>query len=117
MTTLAAARTALVSAVGAKDDYADPPACLVFSEGCDMEGSTLDGSYLWRFRVACYVAANSDTAVGDVAMNTYLATQVAALRALAGWQLVSVGRTGTAELAGGSVLAADIIVLTKVTLS
>ena len=117
MSSLAASRAALVSAVGAKDDYADPPACLVFSEGTDLSASLGDGSLLWQFRVSCYVPANSDLGGGDVAMNAYLATQLAILYALPYWQVVSVGPTGATQIAGSDVLAADITVRTYLTLS
>lgn len=117
MTTLAAARSALVTATGAKDDVVDPPGCMVFSEGADFAGMLGDGSLIWRFRILCYVAASSDNAAGDVLMNAYLATQVAALMALSYWRLESVGPTGVSQLAGGDLLAANITVSTYVTLS
>lgn len=117
MTTLAAARTALVTAVTANDDYVDPPGCMVFSEGTDFDGSTRDGQLRWTFRVMCYVAAKSDNAAGDVLMNAYLATQVGLLQALDDYRVVSVGATGTAQWAGNDVLVANINVQTYVTLS
>lgn len=116
MTTLAAARSALVTAVGAKDDVVDPPGCLVFSDGADLAG-TLKGQILWRFRVMCYVAANSDNAAGDVLMNAYLATQLGIIQALAGWAPATVSATGVSSWAGSDLLTADIAVSTYVTLT
>lgn len=117
MSTLAAARAALVTAVGASDDVVDPPGCMVFSEGTDFAGALGDGTLPWRFRILAYVAARSDSAAGDVLMNAYLATLVAALYALPYWRVESVGPTGVSQLAGGDLLAANITVSTYVTLA
>ena len=115
MTSLAAARTALVTAVGAKDDYADPPGCMVFSNGTDAQG-TLSGSYLWRFRVMCYVGYKADNAGADVELAAYVATKLAALQAVP-YQIDGVSPVGTRQIAGGEHLTADITVSTYVTLS
>lgn len=72
---------------------------------------------LWRFRVTLLVPANSDLGGGDVAMNAYIATQLAILYGVVGLRVESVGPTGVAQWAGSDVLAADIAVSTYVQLA
>lgn len=116
MITLAAARTALVSAVGASDDYVDPPGCMVWSDGSDTK-PTGKGSVIWRFRVMCYIGYKSDSAASDVELSAYVAAKTLILIALAGWTVDGVSPVGTRDIAGGTHLTADIAVSTYVTLS
>jgi hypothetical protein len=117
MTTLAAARTALLSAVGASDDYVDPPGCMVFSEGADLSQIWGDGSLIWRWRVTCYVGYKSDSAASDVELSAYVAAKALVLLSDPVWGVVSASPATIRTIAGGDHLAADIAVFTRVTLA
>lgn len=117
MTTLAAARAALVTAVGASEAYVDPPGCMVFSNGSDLSTPTLKGSVLWSWRVMCYVGEFKQSAETSPALSAYVAAKLAALFALEGFSVDSVSPDTTRQLAGGDHLAADIAVSAYVTLS
>lgn len=117
MTTLAAARAALVTAVGASDDYVDPPGCMVFSEGSPLAPMFGDGSVPWSFRVTCYVGYKSDSAASDVELSAYVAAKTLVLLQDPVWLLSGVTPATIRSLAGGEHLTADISVSTKVTLA
>jgi hypothetical protein len=113
MTTVAAARTALVTAVSASEKETNGTACYVFSAGTDfvrLGGSSTE----WRFRVTCAVGWNSDIGTMEGALATLVLAKVTIVNALAGWRLVDVGPSTSRQIAGGDHLAADIAVTTKV---
>lgn len=118
MTTLAQARSALVTAVGASGAAVDPPATYVFSRGSDLEVLGRGGSgttgYKWGFRVQCVVAYQGDDATASASCAALLQTTVAALLALAGWELERVSADLIIETAGGKYFGADIDVSTVV---
>lgn len=117
MTTLAAARAAIVTAVGASETYVDPPGCMVFSGGSDLIAPTLKGSVLWSWRVSCYVGEFKQNAESSKDLSAYVAVKLAALLALEGFSVDSVTPDTTRQIAGGDHLAADIAVSAYVTLS
>lgn len=116
MTTLAEARAALVTAVGAVDDYSDTTGCMVFSEGSPLSPVYGDGSVIWRWRVACYVGFRNNSGTSDIELGELVAAKVVILLGLAGWSLDGVSPAGTTQISGNDSLAADIAVSTKITL-
>ena len=113
MTTVAAARTALVTAVSASEKETQGTACYVFSAGSDF--NRLGGSSTeWRFRVTCAVGWNSDIGTMETALATQVLAKVSIINALAGWRLIDVSADVARQIAGGDHLAADIAVSTKV---
>ena len=117
MTTLAAARAALVTAVGAVDDYGDTTGCMVFSEGSPLSPMYGDGSVNWNWRVACYVGFRNNSGTADIELAELVAAKVLIIQALPGWKLDGVSASGVAQISGNDSLAADIAVSTKVTLA
>lgn len=113
MTTIAQARTALVSAVGAAEKYASPPGCFVFSSGTDMAGLGRTGVE-WGFRVVCYVGYKGDDGQASADLAAVVAAKLATLNASNIYRIVSVGPDGVRTIAGGEHLTADIAVTTKV---
>ena len=113
MSTIAQARAALSTLVGASDDAIAPPAVYVFSNGTDME--RLGGVGVeWAFRVTCVVGIPGNNAQASDALATLIAAKLSALNAPSVWRVLSVSREGTTEVAGSKLLAADIAVSTKV---
>ncbi len=113
MSTVAQARAALSSLVGASDDAIDPPACYVFSNGSEMQ--RLGGVGIeWEFRVTCVVGIFGSNAQASDALATMISAKLALLNAPSVWRVISVSREGTTEVAGSKLLAADIAVSTKV---
>lgn len=113
MTTVAQARAALVTAVGASDAPVDPPACYVYSNGSDL--APLGGEGVeWEFRVTCSVGDYSDDAQMSAALASLVASKLATLYALAGWRVRSVGPDQIRRIAGGDQFTADIAVSTVV---
>jgi hypothetical protein len=113
MTTIAQARAALVTAVGAVDAEGTAAACYVFSGGTDMERLGQTGVE-WEFRVTCAVGLRGTLSTGSAELAAYVAGKLATLNALAGWRIVRVSPDGGRTIGGGEQLAADIIVSTKV---
>lgn len=113
MTTLDAARDALVAAIGASPAPIDPPACYVFSNGTDMTKAGGSG-VVWEFRVTCAVGYSSDDADASAALGALVASKLAILWALGGWTIAGVGQDGVRQIAGGEQLTADIAVTTPV---
>jgi hypothetical protein len=114
MTTVADAHAALSTAVGAASEIVSPPACIVFSQGSDLRG--LGGSQVeWRYNVTCYVGWQ-DNAGSTTELAGLVQAKLVILRALAGWAVISVTPDTIRELAGGSMLSADIAVSSKVEL-
>ena len=113
--TYAAARSALVTAVGASDEIVAGPACIVFSNGSDLE-RVGGANVVWGFNILCYVGLR-DNAVTSGELATYVQAKMVTLYALAGWSIVSVGRDTVRSLAGSELLTADIAVTTYVTLT
>ncbi len=116
MTTLGAARTALVSAVSALSDATSGTGCVVYSNGSNMQLRG-DGSALWQFRVTCYVGYQADSAQNSKDLATLVAAKLVILLSLAGWQIDSVSPDVVRSIAGGDHLSADIAVTTTVTFS
>ena len=118
MTTLVAARAALVTAVGASEAAVDPPATYVFSRGSDLEllgrGPSGTTGYRWGFRVQCVVPYQGDDATASRASATLVTSTVATLLALTGWELERVSADLIIETAGGKYFGADIDVTTVV---
>lgn len=115
MTSVATARTALDTAVDASDEIVAGPACIIFSNGSDLQG--LGGSNVeWGFNILCYVGLR-DNAVTSSELATYVQAKLVILRALAGWSVLSVGRDTIRQLAGADCLTADIAVSTTVELA
>ena len=113
MTTLAAARSALVTAVGASDSMADPPATYVYSQGSDM--TRLGGTGVeWRFRVSCVVGYQGDDATAEGALFSLLTSKLAILNPLAGWAIDRVSPSLVTDIGGGKYYSADIDVSTVV---
>ncbi len=113
---VAAARQALVTAVGATDGPVSPPALVVVSGGSDLRG--LGGTNVeWTFRVVCYAGLYSDNAAMEDILAAQVQSTLAVLRALAGFSIVSVSPSLIRDSDGGRVLAADIAVTTSVTLT
>lgn len=115
MTTLAAARTALVTAVGGDDDYVAPPGVFVYSSGSDVRGIGR-GQVEWLFRCTAYVGiGQADSAAASVALAAHVVSLLATLRAT-GYAVVSVGPDVLRTIAGGDHLCADITVGIMVTI-
>ena len=113
MTTIAQARAALSTLVGASDEAVDPPACYVFSNGTEFE--RLGGTGVeWNFRVTCVVGIPGNNAQASDALAAMIAAKLALLNAPGTWQINGVSREGTVESAGSKLLTADIAVSTKV---
>ncbi len=113
MTTLAAARSALVTAVGASDSMADPPATYVYSRGSDM--ARLGGTGVqWGFRVSCVVGYQGDDATAEASLFTLLASKLAVLIPLAGWAIERVSPSLVTDTGGGKYYSADVDVSTVV---
>ena len=113
MSTIAQARAALSTLVGASDDAIDPPAVYVFSNGSEL--NRLGGVGVeWEFRVTCVVGIPGNNAQASDALATLIAAKLSALNAPSVWRVLSVSREGTTEVAGSKLLAADIAVSTKV---
>ncbi len=109
MTTLAAARTALVTLVGGDDDYVSPPGAFVYSSGSDLRGIGR-GQVEWQFRVTGYVGiGQADSAAASVALAAHMLTILQALRA-APYAVISIGPDVVRTIAGGDHLSADITV-------
>jgi len=116
MTTIAQARTALVSAVGGTDGPISPPATVVVSNGSDL--TSLGGeSTEWGFRVVVYAGLYSDNAAMEDILAALVIAKLAALRALAGCRIISVSGSLIRESDGGRLLAADIAVSMNITLT
>lgn len=113
MTTVADARAALVTAVGAAEAEVDPPACYVFSGGSDL-GLAGGTSIEWSFRVTCAVGIPGDMAQASTALATLVAAKLTILWALPGWRVISVGGDQTRQIAGGEQFTADITAVTLV---
>jgi hypothetical protein len=113
MTTVASARAALVTAVGASDYEIDPPACYVFSSGSDLTNLGGRGTR-WTFRVVCAVGIPGDFAQSSATLAALVEAKLQILWALAGWQVDSVGPDHTSLIAGGEQFTADIAVSTPV---
>ncbi len=114
MSTIAQARDALDTAVGASDEIVAGPACIVFSNGSELQ--RLGGTNTeWGFNVLCYVGLR-DNRVTSTELATYVQAQMVILTALAGFRIVSVGRDTVRTLAGSDLLTADIAVTTTVAL-
>ena len=113
MTTVAAARTALVAAVSASEKETNGTASYVTSGGTDF--TRLGGSSCeWTFRITCAVGWNTDWGVMETALATLVAAKVTILQASAIYQLVSVGTASSRQIGGGDHLTQDIGVTTKV---
>jgi hypothetical protein len=113
---VAAARAALVSAVGATDGPLSPPCLAVVSGGSELRGLG-GGNVEWTFRVVCYAGAYTDNAGLEDALGALVQSTLVTLRSLAGWSIVSVSPSLIRDADGGRVLAADIAVTTSVTLT
>ncbi len=113
MTTVAAARTALVSAVSASEKETNGTACYVTSGGTDF--TRLGGSSCeWTFRVTCAVGWNTDIGTMETALATLVAAKVAILQASSLYHMETVGAASSRQIGGGDHLTADISVTTKV---
>ena len=113
MTTVAQARAALVTAVGAVDAYRAPPQCYVYSNGTSME--ILGGSSVkWGFRVTCAVGWKADDAKASQALAAVLAAKLAILQASSLYEIASVGPDVVRQIGGADHLTADIAVSCKV---
>ena len=113
MTTVAAARTALVSAVSASEKETNGTACYVTSGGTDF--TRLGGSSCeWTFRITCAVGWNTDIGTMETALATLVAAKVTILQASSVYGLVSVGTASSRQIGGGDHLTADIAVTCKV---
>ena len=113
MTTIAQARAALVTAVGAVDAYRTPPQTYVYSGGTDME--RLGGSSTkWAFRVICAVGWKSDDAKASAALAALLAAKLAILQASSLYEITSVSPDVVRQIGGADHLTADIAVSCKV---
>lgn len=113
MTTVAQARAALVTAVGAVDAYRTPPACYVYSNGTDFTG--LGGSSVeWGFRVTCAVGWKSDDAKASTALGTLVLAKLVILQASPLYRIVSVSGDQVRQIGGADHLTADIAVTCKV---
>jgi hypothetical protein len=111
MTSLAQARSALVTAVSAAQSAIDPPACYVWSNGSDL--TNLGGSNVqWEFRVVCEVGYNGPDA--SVALDALVAAKLVILWALPGYSVTAVTPEGISTIAGGEYLTASITVTTPV---
>jgi hypothetical protein len=113
MTTIAAARDELVTAVGAVNPGVDPPACYVYSNGSDL--TSLGKSALeWGFRVTCDVGLQGDDDNQSDALSALVLAKLTILQALAGWRILSVSADQIRTIAGGDHFTADIAVSTRV---
>lgn len=114
---IAAARAALVSAVGATDGPASPPAIIVVQGGSDLKG--VGGSNVeWTYRIILMAGLYSDDAQMEDLLATMLQTALVTLRSLSGFSIVSVTPSLVRQdKDGGRTLAADIAVTTSVTLT
>jgi hypothetical protein len=113
--TIAQARDALDTAVGASDEIVAGPACIVFSNGSDLSG--LGGANVeWGFNVLCYVGLR-DNRVTSTELAAYVQSIMVIIQALAGFRMVSVSRDTVRSLAGSDQLTADIAVTTTVLLT
>ena len=116
MSTVAQARAALVTAVGATDGPISPPCSIVLSNGSDL--TILGGTNTeWGFRVRVYAGFYSDDAAMEDKLAVLVQTTLVILRALAGFKIVSVSPSLIDTTDGGRTLAADIAVTTPVALS
>ena len=113
MTTIAQARAALVTAVGAVDAQSTATACYVYSNGSDMARVGQSGVQ-WGFRVTCAVGQRGSDATGSADLAALVAAKLATLNALAGWGIQSVSEDRMRTIGGGEQLTADIAVFTKV---
>ena len=112
MASLAAARTALVSLVGASEESIDPPATYVYSSGTDWTG--LGGSSVeWEFRVTVSGGMASNGAA-SAAVATLLAAKLSALQGSSLYRILRVSPDQMRTIAGGDQLTADIAVTCKV---
>jgi len=116
VSTVAQARAALVTAVGATDGPVSPPATVVVSNGSDL--TILGGTNTeWGFRVVVYAGLYSDNAAMEDTLAALVQSTLVILRALAGFRVVSVSPSLIRDTDGGRTLAADIAVSTTVALS
>ena len=113
MTTVAQARAALVTAVGAVDAYRAPPQAYVYSNGTDFTRLGQTGVE-WGFRVTCAVGWKADDAKASQALAALVAAKLAILNALPGWAMLSVSSDVVRQIGGADHLTADIAVSTKV---
>ena len=113
MSTVAQARSALSTLVGASDDAVDPPAVYVFSNGTEFQ--RLGGVGVeWEFRITCVVGIPGNNAQASNALAALIATTLGTLNTSTTWRILNVSREGVTEVAGSKLLAADIAVSTKV---
>jgi len=113
VTTIAQARAALVTAVGAVDAEGTASACYVYSEGSSMERVGQSGVQ-WGFRVTCAVGLRGTASTGSADLAAFVAGKLATLNALAGWGIAGVSGDRVRTIGGGEQLSADIAVFTKV---
>ena len=112
MASLAAARAALVTLVGASEESVDPPATYVYSSGTDS--TRLGGSSVeWEFRVTVSGGMQSNGAA-SAAVATLLAAKLSALQASPLYRILRVSPDQVRTSAGGDQLTADIAVSCKV---
>jgi hypothetical protein len=118
MTTIVEARAALATAVGASDEFTDPPARYIYSQGSDIEilgrGASGTTGIRWVFRVSVVSSLNGDDATSSRTLAALLQTTLGVLWPLAGWSVDRVSADLVTEIAGGRYYSADIDVSTVV---
>lgn len=93
----------------------DPPYVVLFSDGiADMTG-VQRGAVTWGFRIAMVGGGFTDPA-RDGELDVLRTLVLGAVRALAGWRVDRLERDVLRDVAGGRVLAADLIVSCMVAL-
>ena len=113
MTTYAQGRDELVAALVADGvrcsvEYGgiEPPCAVVFSEGAEL-ASIGRGQVPWTYRVTL-LAGGMDASGVAAELDTLRGTALGTVQALAGWRVDRLGRDAIRQVAGASILAADL---------
>lgn len=123
MSTLATQRAALAAALAAAGIPAGdpagqtaPPCALIFGAGIDVGSAHVGrGQVPARFRITLVAGLYDEYAAGlDLA--TMQGDAIAAVRDMAGWQLIESGPDTITAIAGGQYYAADLIVAAMIDL-
>lgn len=110
MTTYAAARDELATALGSRYKDAtgegDPPLAIVLGNGGTF---TRLAAYTAEFRILVVVPGEWSDGKTSRSLGTELMAVIAIIRALYGWQLVSWSPDVIRDIAGGQYLTADVV--------
>lgn len=110
MTTYAAARAELAAVLPGYHEASgegEPPTSLIFGDGMDLT-HIVRGAALATFRILAIAPGQWSDGKTSETLGTHVMAVIAALRALSAWVIVSVGPDVVRDVAGQSLLTADI---------